>query len=111
METSLSNNHREIWSETASASSAAGVTTRMVTVREALIEAGRRIRRWAQRRADRRRFMQYPDHMLRDIGISRSEIDSALRHGRHGRPLDPDGAITSLAFRERQRESQSRRAA
>jgi uncharacterized protein YjiS (DUF1127 family) len=37
--------------------------------------------RWAARR-DRRHLMELPDEMLRDIGLGRSEIDSAVRSGR-----------------------------
>jgi uncharacterized protein YjiS (DUF1127 family) len=33
-------------------------------------------------RQDRRALQSMPDHMLRDIGVSRSEIDSVLRYGR-----------------------------
>jgi uncharacterized protein YjiS (DUF1127 family) len=111
MITSLSESHREIWSKSAAVSLGAGVTTSMDTIREALIEAGRRIRRWARRRADRRQLMGYPDYMLRDIGISRSEIDSVLRHGRHGRPLSAGGDPIGPTFPEWRYIARSRRAA
>lgn len=55
--------------------------------------------------------MEYPDHMLRDIGISRSEIDSVLRHGRHGRPSQATGEFVSRTSPEQQYISHSRRAA
>jgi uncharacterized protein YjiS (DUF1127 family) len=38
-------------------------------------------RRWRARR-DAARLSQYPDQMLKDIGVSRGEIESAVRHGR-----------------------------
>jgi uncharacterized protein YjiS (DUF1127 family) len=75
-----------------------------------LAEVIRRIRRWAQRRADRRRLMEFPDHMLHDIGISRSEIDSVLLHGRQGRPAQ-DASLATRISPERQYRSHSRRAA
>jgi uncharacterized protein YjiS (DUF1127 family) len=37
-------------------------------------------RRWTGAR-DRRRLMELPDEMLRDIGLSRSEIEAAVRWG------------------------------
>ncbi|MBK8159295.1 MAG: DUF1127 domain-containing protein [Rhodospirillaceae bacterium] len=43
-----------------------------------LIEAHRR-------RRDVARLESLPDHMLRDIGISRSEIDRSVREGRDNR--------------------------
>jgi len=36
-----------------------------------------------RRRRDVARLESLSDHMLRDIGISRSEIGRAVRHGRH----------------------------
>ena len=40
----------------------------------------RLLRRWRQRR-DRRHLETMPDFMLKDIGISRSEIDYVAAHG------------------------------
>jgi uncharacterized protein YjiS (DUF1127 family) len=111
MTTSLSDEHREMWSKSATVSLGAGIATSMDAVREALMEAGRRIRRWARRRADRRQLMGYPDYMLRDIGISRCEIDSVLRHGRQGRPLSAGGDVIGQTFPKWRYISRSRRAA
>ncbi len=44
-----------------------------------------RIRHWLRIRRDRRRLMELPDHILRDVGIARPEIDSLLLYGRVGR--------------------------
>src|SRR5688500_10523799 len=48
----------------------------------------RRISRRLKVRADRRALQTMPDYLLADIGISRSEIDSATEYGR-GYPLGP----------------------
>ena len=48
-----------------------------VTVRTIVRRVGRRMRIWA----DRRHLQALPDHMLKDIGISRSEIDSVTECG------------------------------
>jgi uncharacterized protein YjiS (DUF1127 family) len=40
----------------------------------------RLLRRWRHRR-DRRHLETMPDFMLKDIGISRSEIDYVVAHG------------------------------
>jgi uncharacterized protein YjiS (DUF1127 family) len=48
----------------------------------------RRIRRRLKVRADRKALHSMPDYLLTDIGISRSEIDSATEYGR-GYPLGP----------------------
>ena len=52
----------------------------------AAIVVVRRIRRNLKIRADRRLLEAMPDHLLSDIGISRSEICSATRYGRDDRP-------------------------
>jgi uncharacterized protein YjiS (DUF1127 family) len=39
------------------------------------------IRAWIARR-DERQLMEMPDHLLKDIGIGRSQIPSAVRLGR-----------------------------
>lgn len=39
------------------------------------------IARAARRYRDRRHLEQAPDHVLRDLGIDRSEIRSIVRHG------------------------------
>jgi uncharacterized protein YjiS (DUF1127 family) len=103
MATSLSNEHSGMAAPPAQAPAAA--------VLSVVANVGRRLRRWAKLRADRRQLMEYPDHMLRDIGISRSEIDSALRHGRHGRPLLATGDFMSRSSPQQQYIPQSRRAA
>jgi uncharacterized protein YjiS (DUF1127 family) len=38
-------------------------------------------RRWMRIRRDRRQLREMPDHMLRDIGISRYEIDAVTEYG------------------------------
>ena len=38
--------------------------------------------RWIARRRARRELLTMPDYMLADIGISRSEVESAVRYGR-----------------------------
>lgn len=40
--------------------------------------------RWHRRQAAVRRLNALDDHMLKDIGISRGEIDSLVRSGRDG---------------------------
>jgi len=102
MTIALPENNRKIWTGYASAWFTALTT--------ALEDAGDRIRLWAQRRADRRRLMEYPDHILRDIGISRSEIDSALQHGRQGRPR-ATGDLILRSAPEKSYASRRRRAA
>jgi uncharacterized protein HemY len=42
----------------------------------------RAIRKAAESARARRHLQELPDHMLRDIGIGRSEIESAVRFGR-----------------------------
>ncbi|HKP23267.1 MAG TPA: DUF1127 domain-containing protein [Dongiaceae bacterium] len=44
-----------------------------------LLAAG--VQAWIARR-DERQLMEMPDHLLKDIGIGRSEIPSAVRQGR-----------------------------
>ena len=39
------------------------------------------VRTWIARR-DERHLMEMPDYLLKDIGIGRSEISSAVRQGR-----------------------------
>jgi uncharacterized protein YjiS (DUF1127 family) len=41
-----------------------------------------RVSRWMRIWADRRHLQALPDHMLKDIGIGRSEIDSITECGR-----------------------------
>ena len=50
--------------------------------------AARRVARWTKIRSDRRLLHAMDDNMLSDIGISRSEIDSATEYGR-GYQLGP----------------------
>jgi uncharacterized protein YjiS (DUF1127 family) len=47
----------------------------------AVLVARRIIRRF-KLRSDRELLQAMPDHMLKDIGIARSEIERALNHGR-----------------------------
>lgn len=53
---------------------------------DAFVAAGRNIyhqmARKARIRADRHRLLEMPDHILKDIGIARSEIDFAVNNGR-----------------------------
>jgi uncharacterized protein YjiS (DUF1127 family) len=42
----------------------------------------RAIRRWMKIRRDRRLLQTLSDHLLSDIGISRSEIEYATQYGR-----------------------------
>lgn len=45
-------------------------------------------RRWLARHveavAGERALLQMPDHLLKDIGLSRCEVSYAIRHGREG---------------------------
>lgn len=43
------------------------------------------IGRFASLCAERRRLQRLPDYMLRDIGVSRCEIDRVTRYGRENR--------------------------
>lgn len=61
------------WSTTAAASN---------PILFAALVVARRIRRNLKVRADRRTLQAMPDHLLSDIGISRSEIDRATDRGR-----------------------------
>ena len=42
---------------------------------EGLIALFNRLQTWAERRHTRGRLYQMPDYMLRDIGVSRSEVE------------------------------------
>jgi uncharacterized protein YjiS (DUF1127 family) len=54
-----------------------------------MLVVSRRIRRKLKVRADRKLLQAMPDYLLSDIGISRSQIDSATRYGRDY-PLGPN---------------------
>jgi uncharacterized protein YjiS (DUF1127 family) len=41
-----------------------------------------RVLRWRRRRRDARRLMALDDRMLRDVGLSRGEVERAVRGGR-----------------------------
>lgn len=41
--------------------------------------------RWYRLRRDTRRLMTFNDHMLRDIGLGRGEIEQTVRTGRPSR--------------------------
>lgn len=57
----------------------AGRARRPISIMAGAIQAiGRRL----EAVRDRRRLEALPDYLLRDIGIGRSEIGSAVRHGR-----------------------------
>jgi uncharacterized protein YjiS (DUF1127 family) len=43
------------------------------------------LRTWLRERRTRRELLALPSRMLADIGISRSEVDSIIGHGRTGR--------------------------
>jgi uncharacterized protein YjiS (DUF1127 family) len=47
-----------------------------------VVKMVRAIRKAAESARARRHLQELPDHMLRDIGIGRSEIESAVRFGR-----------------------------
>jgi uncharacterized protein YjiS (DUF1127 family) len=76
----------------ASASSAAGWPDRSArqgagATTGARLRAGLRqlvapVRRWYRARRDARRLMTFDDHQLQDIGLSRDEMERALRTGR-----------------------------
>ena len=42
----------------------------------------RRANRWVRIRTDRRRLQAMPDYLLKDIGLSRTEIEDAVEFGR-----------------------------
>ncbi|WP_413990008.1 DUF1127 domain-containing protein [Labrys okinawensis] len=48
----------------------------------------RLVSRWLARRvealAGERALLEMPDHLLKDIGLSRCEVSYAIRHGREG---------------------------
>ena len=67
------------WSSTAAASN---------PILFAAIVVARRIRRRLKIRADRKVLQAMPDYLLSDLGISRSQIDSATQFGRDY-PLGP----------------------
>jgi uncharacterized protein YjiS (DUF1127 family) len=76
----------------ASASSAAGWPDRSArqaagATAGACLRAGLRqlvapVRRWHRAQRDARQLMALDDHLLQDIGLSRDEIERALRAGR-----------------------------
>jgi uncharacterized protein YjiS (DUF1127 family) len=51
-------------------------------VRHAIKTHGERAARRRRIRADRKLLMSMPNHMLKDIGIRRSEIDYVVNYGR-----------------------------
>lgn len=51
-------------------------------VKQAIKIHGDRMAKRRRTKADKELLMSKTDHMLKDIGISRSEIDFALYHGR-----------------------------
>ena len=59
------------------------------SVTSAIFMAARRVARWTKIRSGRRLLHAMDDNMLSDIGISRSEIDSATEYGR-GYRLGPN---------------------
>jgi uncharacterized protein YjiS (DUF1127 family) len=62
----------------------------------AVLVVSRRIRRKLKVRADRSVLQGMPDHLLSDIGISRSEIDSATHSGRN-HPFGPNYRLNRMA--------------
>lgn len=40
------------------------------------------LRGWLTRRRDERTLQSLPDHLLRDMGLSRCEVSFQVRHGR-----------------------------
>jgi uncharacterized protein YjiS (DUF1127 family) len=49
--------------------------------REGLAQAAAAVSRWHRLRRDARRLMALDDRMLRDVGLSRGEIERAVRGG------------------------------
>ena len=56
-------------------------------IRQAALVAWRAYVKWYNRRAAYHYLGSLDDRMLQDIGISRSQIDSAIRDGRLRRPM------------------------
>jgi uncharacterized protein YjiS (DUF1127 family) len=50
--------------------------------RESLAHAAAAVSRWHRLRQDARRLMALDDRMLRDVGLSRGEVERAVRGGR-----------------------------
>jgi uncharacterized protein YjiS (DUF1127 family) len=50
--------------------------------REGLAQAAAAVARWHRLRRDTRRLMALDDRMLRDVGLSRGEVERAVRGGR-----------------------------
>jgi uncharacterized protein YjiS (DUF1127 family) len=50
--------------------------------REGLAHAVAAVSRWHRLRCDTRRLMALDDRMLRDVGLSRGEVERAVRGGR-----------------------------
>jgi uncharacterized protein YjiS (DUF1127 family) len=57
--------------------------------REGLARAAAAVSRWRRLRRDAGRLMALDDRLLRDIGLSRGEVERAVRGGR-ARPARPD---------------------
>jgi uncharacterized protein YjiS (DUF1127 family) len=55
------------------------------------------IRRWHSRRRAKTWLEAWPDDMLKDIGIARSEIDHAVRSGRNARHHNASGEVYHAA--------------
>jgi uncharacterized protein YjiS (DUF1127 family) len=50
--------------------------------REGLAHAAAAVARWHRLRRDTRQLMALSDRMLRDVGLSRGEVEHAVWHGR-----------------------------
>ena len=64
--------------------SAAG-PSRWQTFADSIARFAMQMRRDSQARRDRRHLMQLPDYLLRDIGISRVEVEAMTRRDDHPR--------------------------
>src|SRR5688572_29209524 len=59
-----------------------GFELTFAAIADLVMEGARRVSAGLRRRRDARLLAQVDEHMLRDIGITRSEIDRAVRFGR-----------------------------
>jgi len=50
--------------------------------RDAVAQAAAAVARWQRAHRDARRLMMASDRMLRDVGLSRGEVERAVRGGR-----------------------------
>ncbi|HVY18762.1 MAG TPA: DUF1127 domain-containing protein [Bauldia sp.] len=60
------------------------ISTRDAAFGSLVAKAFRRIVRWRKQARAARELSRYPDALLKDMGIARSEIRGAVRYGRDG---------------------------